>query len=341
VIAESKHSLGVAVIGRGFGQLVHVPALEAIEDVRLIGDGGRSWHDLVESPEVSAVIIATPPASHSEIALAALKAGKAVLCEKPLAASVAEARRMLEQAERSGRIHMTDFEFREFAAWRVAKKMIHDGVLGQLRHVNIHWIVSSWSSPERHWSWKTDRELGGGVLSALGVHVFDYVEWLLGPIATISAMLCVRIPSRPGASGERRAVTAEDYAQLHCRLDDGVPVSCVLSNVAPYTKGHWVEIYGESKALVFGSSSDDYGKGFEVWIGKQSQLEKIATEDAPRDRFADGRILPFMRLAKRFIAAVENDSREHQPSFREGLRAQVLMQAAIQSSQEGACVDVK
>src|SRR5687767_12822733 len=94
--SEQRHPLGVAVIGRGFGRIVHVPAFEAIEGIRVVGVAGRSWHDLVESPDVAAVSIASPPATHREIACAAFEAGKSVLCEKPLATSVAEAEQMLE-----------------------------------------------------------------------------------------------------------------------------------------------------------------------------------------------------------------------------------------------------
>lgn len=356
--------VGVGVIGTGFGGRVHIPGLSALRNARVVGVASRrperardvvaafslprhfaSWRELVECPEIQAVTIATPPRFHEEIALAALAAGKAVLCEKPLALNSAQAARMLDAARDAGLPHMVDFEFREIPAWRSAKQLIDKGGLGSIRHVNVTWIVDSWADPTRPWSWKVDRAQGGGVLASFGVHVLDYVEWLLGPVGSLSAKLNTRVDKRPDESGTWRAVDGEDCCHLALELQDATPVSVAVSTVAPVGKGHWIELYGEKRTLVLGSDNlSDYGKGFRLWERTRGsdRADELPMPDEYEfeEEFPDGRIAPFARLAQRFIDAVAEGEVEVHPSFADGLRAQILVDAAAESHKTRRWVDV-
>jgi len=240
---------------------------------------------------------------------------------------------------------MVDFEFREIPAWCYGKQILEKGEIGPLRHVNVTWILHTWADPSRPWSWKTDRAQGGGLLGAFGVHVFDYLEWFLGPIRSLAAQLNTRVASRPDESGAWRTVDAEDCCHLLLELQHGTPVSVTMSTVAPVGKGHWIEFYGEERALIIGSDNlTDYGKGFRLWDGSPGSKDireiPIPAEYQLGREFADGRIAPFARLAQRFIDAVAEGEVDVRPSFEDGLRAQVLIDAAVESHRTHRWVDV-
>jgi predicted dehydrogenase len=356
--------VGVGVIGTGFGRRVHIPGLLAVRNAQVIGVASHrperarevavefslpryftSWRELIECPEIHAVTIATPPKYNEEISVAALAAEKAVVCEKPLALNATQAARMLGAARAAAVPHMVDFEFREIPAWRYAKLMLEKGELGSLRHANVTWMVDSWADPTRPWSWKVDRAEGGGVLASFGVHVFDYVEWLLGPVGSVSAQLSTRIDKRPDESGAWRKVVGEDCCNLLLELWNGTPVSIAISTVAPVGKGHWIEFCGQNRTLVLGSDNlSDYGKGFALWE-RRSGSPHLREIPVPPEwhferEFSDGRIAPFVRLAQRFVDAVAGRNVEVRPSFQDGLRAQVLVDAAVESHATRRWMDV-
>ena len=356
--------VGIGVIGTGFGRIAHVPAFLKVRGASVVGIASStreraeraaaehslprafaSWQELVACPQIHAVSIATPPRLHAEITLAACAAGKAVLCEKPMAMDVAEAGRMLDAAQQAGVAHAVDFEFREMPAWRYAKRLIESGALGPLRQAHVTWILQSWAVASRPWSWRADREQGGGALGAWGVHVFDYVEWLLGPIASVAAHLSMRISHRPDAAGSPRRVSAEDGAELLLELADGAPATVVISATAPRAKGHWVEIYGEKKVLVIGSDHlTDYGKECRIWegIAGAESLRPLAipAEFQLEEEPGDGRVAPVRRLAQRFVDAIREGRRDVCPSFEDGLRAQALLEASMRAHHERAWIDV-
>jgi predicted dehydrogenase len=356
--------IGVGIIGTGFGRAVHVPGFLKVRGAVVVGvasgDPERArkvaeefllpkwfgtWQELVACPDVHAVSIATPPNLHEEIALAAFEAGKAVLCEKPLAMNATQAARMIEAASAVRGAHMVNFEFREIPAWRFLKELVEAGEAGTPRHVSIQWILQSWSDPGRPWSWRADHGVGGGTLGALGVHVLDYIEWLFGEVRSVSAHLSIRIPARSDATGAIRPVTAEDCCHILLELGDGMPVSAVISAVARQGKGHRVELYGEKKVLVLESTDlTDYGKGFGVWEGSPPgvRLRRRPLPDHLRNQRScgDGRLAPFVRLAQRFVDAVREGRLGVGPSFWEGLRAQVLMDAVREADRSRTWVRV-
>lgn len=352
----------VGVIGTGFGRAVHIPALRRVSGTEIAGvasaDPRRarhvaeecgvrrafgSWEEMVQSADVDAVTIATPPSSHARIAMAAIAAGKSVFCEKPLASNAGEAASMLASARAAGVVHAVAFEFRGIPAFRLAHDWLARGEAGPLRHVNVRWIVGSWSDPAREWSWRAEAGHGGGALGALGVHVFDYVEWLFGPVRAIVARARTCISNRRDAGGQSRAVTAEDCCDLLMELRDGVTVSVQLSMVGAQGRGHWIEVHGSRKALTLGSSNvRDYGKGFEAREGERGKMDDRllpASADGDGDE-EDGRIAPFAGLAQRFVLAIRNGVPDMRPSFEDGARAQLLLDLAEQANREHRWIDV-
>lgn len=356
--------VGIGVIGTGFGRAVHIPGFLQVQNAAVVGVASAqyerarqvaaefslprcfaTWQELIACLDVQAVSIATPPYLQEEIALVALEAGKAVLCEKPMGMNAAQASRMLEAARKAGVVHMVDFEFREIPAWRFFKEIVSSGELGAIRQVNINWMVHSWADPNRPWSWRANREQGGGTLGALGAHTFDYVEWLLGPIRSLTAHLSTRMARRPDQSGALHPVNSEDCCHLLLELHDGTPVSLAISTVASLGKGHRIELYGEHKVLILNSDNlVDYGKGFAVWEGKRGSARlrkrRLLKELQAEADSADGRIAPFVRLAQRFTDAVEQKKMDARPSFEDGLRTRMLMDWALQANQGRTWVNV-
>jgi predicted dehydrogenase len=167
--------------------------LAAVADVELAraqavaGPGAHAFADyrrLVESGEVDAVIISTPPAQHEEIALAALAAGKHVLCEKPLANSVGACRRIVEAARASGRVLATGFNHRYFPAVKFLKRTLDSGRIGTLDHVRAfagHTGLSEFQAP---WMYSKDA-IGGGALMDVGIHVIDLARYILGEVSQV------------------------------------------------------------------------------------------------------------------------------------------------------------
>ena len=354
----------VGVIGTGFGRVAHLPALRTIPGVRIAGvASGRpeharqaaaafaiprafeTWEALIDAPEIDAVTIATPTATHATIALRALRARKAVLCEKPLALTLDEAARMREVARGARVVNAVSFVFREIPALRLAQEMVAAGMLGQLRHAHVTWLTSGGADPRRAWTWRSARSQGGGVLYQRGVHVFDYLEWLAGPLRRVMARLTTRVALRPDAHGRPRRVTAEDCTDLLLEFRDGTPGALVLSSVAPQGQGHWITLHGDAQSLRLGSDDPrDYEKGFGLWLGGRGgrtwRRVTIPQRLQFERTFAASGVAPFRAVAQRFVLALQRRRPQDVPSFADGYRAQVLLDAALRSDRVRGWVDV-
>ncbi|HEY9639922.1 MAG TPA: Gfo/Idh/MocA family oxidoreductase, partial [Coleofasciculaceae cyanobacterium] len=270
----SLHSrIGVAVIGTGFGQKIHIPGLQAhartqvvavyhrdLEKARAIADRYDIAHacqtveEIVALPEVEAVSISTPPFLHHEMAKAVLAAGKHLLLEKPTALNVSEALSLYGLAQSQSLSTTLDFEFRFVPAWQRFAELLAEGYVGQKRLIKVDWLVSSRADAQKPWNWYAREEQGGGALGAIGSHLFDYMSWLFGPIHQLCGRLSTTIATRPDpVTGEHKAVDADDTCTLLLELADGTPCQAALSAVTYQGRGHWIEVYGDRGTLVLGS----------------------------------------------------------------------------------------
>jgi predicted dehydrogenase len=194
------------------------------------------WRELVHRDDVDVVDICTPGDSHAEIAVAALAAGKHVLCEKPLANSVAEAEEMTRAAEDAaarGVFAMVGFTYRRVPAIALARQLVMDGRLGTVRHVRAQYLQDWIADPEAPLSWRLQCErAGSGALGDIGAHIVDLAQYITGdPIAEVSGQLETFVKERPlaaehaGLSGTasegRGAVTVDDAAIFLARFGSG------------------------------------------------------------------------------------------------------------------------
>lgn len=212
----AAHSQGWRTAGRVFDLPLN-PVLAAIcgrdaDAVRLAADrhGWAStetdWRTLVERDDIDLVDICTPGDSHAEIALAALAAGKHVLCEKPLANTVDEAQEMTRAAERAGargQLAMVGFNYRRVPATALARRMVAEGRVGRLRHLRVTYLQDWLVDPKAPLTWRLRKELAGsGALGDLGAHIVDLAQYLSGErIAGVSALTETFVRERPLPAG--------------------------------------------------------------------------------------------------------------------------------------------
>jgi len=253
-----RPSLGIGVVGYAFMGAAHAhawrtaphmfdlpltPAMVALcgrdaAAVRAAADrqgwasAETDWRKLIARPDIQLVDICTPGDLHAEIAIAALDAGKHVLCEKPLANTPTEAEAMTAAAERAatrGVRSMVGFNYRRVPALALARSLVADGRLGEIRHVRATYLQDWLTDSSFPLTWRLQRaRAGSGALGDLGAHIIDLAQYLTGePITAVSGSLTTFVGQRPvpGSAAdqpETGTVTVDDAAVFSARLGAGV-----------------------------------------------------------------------------------------------------------------------
>ncbi|MFD3660449.1 Gfo/Idh/MocA family protein [Streptomyces sp. NPDC058659] len=276
----AAHSQGWRTAGRAF-DLPLRPVLAAVagRDPDAVRAAARrhgwaatetDWRALIARDDVQLVDVCTPGDSHAEIAVAALEAGKHVLCEKPLANSVAEAETMAAAAEAAaarGQIAMVGFNYRRVPALSYARQLVADGRLGELRHVRVTYLQDWLVDRGFPLTWRLEREhAGSGALGDLGAHAVDLAQYLVGePLVGVSALTETFVRRRPllagasagglggGAGSEAYGqVTVDDAALFTGRLASGALASFEATRMAAGRKNALrLELNGEKGSLAF------------------------------------------------------------------------------------------
>ncbi len=182
------------------------------------------YRRLIERDDVGLVDVVTPGNTHREIVLAALEAGKHVICEKPLSNTLAEAKEMLDAARRAGTINTVCFNYRRAPAVQLAKKLIDEGRLGTIRHWRSMYLQDFIMDPEFPLIWRLQKELAGsGALGDIGAHSVDLAHFLLGGISEVTGMMETFVKERPleGSEGGTGEVTVDDAAAFLARFENG------------------------------------------------------------------------------------------------------------------------
>ena len=276
----SKSSIGVAVIGAGMAGRAHASGYRSapavfgtdLPEVRLVA--------IAEAPDIDAVSVVVANRLHREIVEGLLDAGKHVLCEKPLAPTVADGEAMVERAARTGRVAAVGFTFRRSPAIAAVREQVTGGVLGPVRHFNGHYWCDYGFAPGAPMSWRYQGGPGSGALADIGTHLVDVGEFLCGPVRSVrGALLETIIADRPvplgtavghaagvPVSDERAPVGNEDIATFIASFADGAVGTLSVSRIA----------YGLPNALGFevfcadGAAAFDLGRAAEFTIADSS-----------------------------------------------------------------------
>jgi hypothetical protein len=355
--------LRVAIAGLGFGLKVHLPALVDAPLTRPVAlwhprpgrleqacratglDGFGDFDELLSSPDIDAVVIATPPEPRHRLAMAALAAGKHLLLEKPVALDATQVEEIQRTALRRDLRVAVDFEYRAVPLFQQLAALLRQDMVGEPWLVRFDWLMGSRADPSRPWNWYSQAASGGGVLGALGTHAFDILHWLVGPSLSLQARLATAIRERPLPEGGGRtaAVDAEDIALLQLDVQDPggrlVPVQLNLSSVARAGRGCWIEVYGSHGTLVLGSSNQaDYVHGFQLWKALPGEPLRPVEPD-PALAFArtweDGRVAPVQRLIGWWAEAIR-EGRPMVPGLTEAVSSQRCCDLARESDASGS-----
>ncbi len=216
------------------------------------------WRKLVESPEIDLIDIASPNDTHLEIAVAAARAGKMVMCEKPLGRNAAESELMVDAAEEAGVANMVWYNYRRVPAVVLAKQLIDEGRLGRIFHYRAKflqdWTISTELPQGGEGLWRLDRNVAGsGVTGDLLAHAIDTAMWLNGGIDEVSAMTETFIKSRKhNLTGRVEPVEIDDASLALARFRNG---SLATFEATRYARGHkalyTLEINGENASIMW------------------------------------------------------------------------------------------
>jgi predicted dehydrogenase len=192
-------------------------------------EAATDWQAVVRRKDIELVDVCTPGDSHAEIAIAAAEAGKHVFCEKPLANSLEDAQRMLAAVEKAGVAHMICHNYRRAPAVMLARQLISEGALGEIRHYRGTYLQDWMSDPAAPFNWRLDREkAGSGALGDIASHSIDLARFLVGEISEVSADLTTFVKSRRSAEGAK----AEAKADVPVTVDDAAMALVHFANGA-------------------------------------------------------------------------------------------------------------
>ncbi|NKI27016.1 Gfo/Idh/MocA family oxidoreductase [Arenibacter sp. 6A1] len=352
------HTNAYKRVGDFFPELEYRPVLKAVcarnlERVQAFAEqwGYESvetdWRALIARDDIDAVDICTPNNMHAEIAIAAAAAGKMVLCEKPLARTVAEAQPMVDAVEKAGVRNTVWYNYRRVPAVTLAKKLIDAGKLGKIFHYRANFLQDWTISPELPQGgeglWRLDNEAAGsGVTGDLLAHCIDTAMWLNGGIKDVSAVTETFIKERlHSGTGEVTQVGIDDACIFHCHFENG---SLGVFESTRYARGHKAlntfEINGEHASIrwdlhdlnrleYFDHRDDPLIRGWRtihVTDGDQPYMDKWWVPG-----LSIGYEHTFVHQVADFLQSIE-EQKICSPTFREAQETQKVCEAVLESA---------
>jgi predicted dehydrogenase len=348
----SREKLRVAVAGTSFGGNVQIPVFQTHPRTQVVavssGSAERAekvakehgipahftnFEEMLDKVKPDAVSIVTPPASHFPMTMAALSRGIHLLCEKPFAMDVAEARQMKAAADHTAVVAMVDFEFRYLPARAYATELVREGYIGEPRMADfiVHFGQRS-ESVDRPFDWWSEESKGGGLLGAFGSHTVDTLQLHLGPPRRIFCELATFVGVREG-----RQVTSDDAYSLLVEFKSGARAAVQMTNAAGIDDARF-GIHGNLGQLVVMNI-----EGTELRGGKRVDRKSGILEIPAKYHLQPESVMlraPFRALLNHFVTAIDGNQPSPSPNFEDGLNSQIMLDAARLSSRTRAWVDL-
>lgn len=365
---------GIAIVGTGMIGAVHRrAALLAGADIRGVAasspqrarDVAQAWgvprayrdiEEVVADPQVQVVHVCTPNHLHRPMAQAALEAGKHVVCEKPLATTLEDARALAALATANALVATVPFVYRYHPMVREARARIAHGELGPLHLIHGSYLQDWLLDPASN-NWRVDPALGGAsrVFADIGSHWCDLVEWVSGErFAEVSAAFDTVIAERStdtgqsfttaAAGGAMQAVTSEDVAAAMFRTGAGTLASLTVSQVSAGRHNRlWFEIDGARASVAFNQEDAE-----RLWIGKPDQREEVfvrgpgagSAEQRRLSLLPAGHAQGYGHCFEAFVSdtyrAIEGERPDGLPTFEDGVRSALIVDRVITSARTRA-----
>jgi predicted dehydrogenase len=374
-MARPKDEVRIGVIGYGAMGKAHAYGYTAVPVIRplpvtpkLVVISGRNekavaaaaaaygfeswttdWHSIVERPDIDIVDICTPPGTHAEIVEAAASNGKAVFCEKPLSVSVASATAAVDAVNKNGVLNAIGFNYRRLPAVALMKELVDRGDVGDVLLWRGVWLSDEFLDPAIPFDWRFDRQMGGTTIGDLGSHLVDMAEWMIGPMAEVSAQSATFIPKRSEAEGRGTVpVEIDDASSALIRFANGARgVMEVARTCARRPCDFTVEVNGTRGTLIF-----DYARLNELQIGRvdddallygrRTVRAEHPSHPYARDWWAIGQGVGYGSSFVNFFADLLQNWPDGpwSPGLENGLRVQVVCDAMERSVDERRWVTI-
>lgn len=314
------------------------------------GAAYTDWQELIANPQVQVFDNCGPNNLHAEPTIAAARAGKHIICEKPLGRNAAESKAMLDAVTQAGVKHMCAFNYRFVPAVRQVRHFIEQGLLGEIYHFRARYLQEWIADPDFPMVWRLSKEVAGsGALGDLGAHIIDLARFLIGEPSRVVGLTKTFIPQRGGET-----VDVDDAFEAIFEFENGAVGTLEASRFCRGRKNHnTFEINGSKGTIVFN-------------LERMNELEVYLTDTQPREAngfrnvlvsesfhpfwdkwWPQGHIIgwehTFVHEIAHFLDAVVNDTEvaPYGATFEDGYRAAVICDAIVQSSQEGRRLDIK
>jgi predicted dehydrogenase len=304
------------------------------------------WREVVDDPTIDIIDINTPNDSHAEIAIAAAKARKAILCEKPLAMDVKQARQMVDAVKKAGVVNMVCHNYRRIPAIVLAKKMIAAGELGRIYHYRARYAQDWIVDPNFPLVWRLQSKIAGsGAHGDINAHIIDLGRYLIGEFSEVCGQMETFIKERPlpGESSKKGKVTVDDAVMFIGRFENGTLANVEATRFALGRKnGIQIEINGSKGSLVFdfedmnrlkyyNEADPDDRRGFrDILVTQGGGVHPYVGNWWPPGHII-GYEHTFVHTIADFINAVV-DKHSVQPTFEDGLADQIVLEAVEKSA---------
>ncbi|NGP46139.1 Gfo/Idh/MocA family oxidoreductase [Bacillaceae bacterium SIJ1] len=311
------------------------------------------WRKLIERDDIDVVDIVTPNLSHAEIAIAAAKAGKHVICEKPLAMSVNEAQAMLKAVEEAGVIHMISHNYRFAPAVQYAKQLIAEGKLGKIHHFRGVYLQDWLLDPKAPIAWRMKKEMSGyGTHGDIAAHSIDLARFLVGEINEVAGLLKTFVHERPleGSPDKMETVDVDDASAFIAQFDNGAMGVFEASRFAGGNRnGNRFEINGEKGSIKWDLENlNNLHVYFDDDAPGQQGFRLINCTEAEHPYagayWPSGHILgyehTFINLIHDLIESVAN-GKNPTPNFKDGVQNQKVLEAVAEASEKKSWVSIE
>ncbi len=330
-----------------------IPAVEPFSRDWGFEEFSYDWRSVVDRKDIDIIDIVTPTFNHAEMAIAACRAGKPFICEKPCATTYADAKKMADEANKEGVTHYLNHNYRRVPAVAIAKELIDEGRLGEIYHWRGSYLQDWIMDPDfpLTWHFKKD-QAGGGPLFDLGSHAVDLALYLIGDIKTVTAKLKTFITERPDPEKEGKVkgkVEIDDAAFMMIEFENGALGSIDTSRFASGRKNeNSFEIYGSKGAITFNFERMNELNFLDLTVSKYEQgFKKILATEMIHPYaglwWGPGHVLgydhTFIHAFGDFLKAVAKNEKM-EPNLNDGKKTIRVLEAAALSDKLDRSVDI-